>query len=128
MEIAVNLKNPAQLFAAVGIAFLLDTPSRFSIREHEGEPTYSATLVLPDSDLRAILRDLKAAPVAEQSEADGTLYSFDAYSRPLLLTLPGKTIELDWWPERVLEQQMPPQKLGGHHSAFVDVAPTIKHD
>jgi hypothetical protein len=97
MEIAVNLKNPAQLFAAAGIAFLLNVPSRFTVREHEGEPTYSAALVLPDSDLRAILSDLKGALVTEQSEADGTVYSFDAYSRPVLLTLPGKIIKLDWW-------------------------------
>lgn len=98
MEIPVNLKNPAQFFAAAGIAQLLEVPSRFEVEEYEGEPLPRSMFVLPDVDLQTMLRDLKAATYEERVEADGTTYSYDDnYSRPVLITLPDKTIELDWW-------------------------------
>ena len=98
MEIAVNLKNPAQFFAASGIAQLFEVASRFVVREYEGEPDYRATFVFSGFDTRTLLTTLKATTYEEQSEADDARYSHDDdYSLPVLMKLPSKTIELDWW-------------------------------
>src|SRR6516225_3449525 len=98
MEIAVNLKNPAQFFAASGIAQLFEVASRFVVREYEGEPDYRATFVCSGFDTRTLLTTLKATTYEEQSEADDARYSHDDdYSLPVLMKLPSKTIELDWW-------------------------------
>jgi len=98
MEIAVNLKNPAQFFAAAGIAHLCEVTSRFVIREYEGEPDYRATFVFSGFDTRTLLTAVKAATYEEQSEAHDATYSHDDdYSHPVLMKLPNKTIELDWW-------------------------------
>jgi CRISPR-associated protein Csb3 len=97
MEIAVNLRNPAQFFAAAGIAAAVELPSRFDISEYEGEPSLRASFVLPDFDLEALLKNLQDATFREQAEADGTTYSFDRFNRPIVMSLGQKKIELDWW-------------------------------
>jgi len=98
MELSVNLNNPAQFFAAAGIAQLLGVSSRFDVEEHDGEPLPRSMFVLPDSDLQILLKNLKNASYAERSESAGAVYSYDDdYSRPVLITLPATTIELDWW-------------------------------
>jgi hypothetical protein len=98
MEIPVNLRNPAQFFAAAGIAAIVELPSRFDINEYEGEPSLRASFVLPDFDLEALLKNLHGAVFREESETDGMAYSFDDdYSRPVVMILGEKHIELDWW-------------------------------
>lgn len=97
MEIAVNLRNPAQFFAAAGIAAVLELPSRFDISEYEGEPSFRASFVLPDFDLEAILKNLRGTAFREQSEADGMTYSFDRFNPPVIMIIGHKQIELDWW-------------------------------
>jgi hypothetical protein len=94
MELNVNLKNPAQFFAAAGLVKLLDVESRFDVAEHEGQPLYRARFLLPDCDLPGMLKNLKEAVITEQQEG----YSYDdEYSRPVLVALPGRTVALDWW-------------------------------
>jgi hypothetical protein len=97
MEIPVNLRNPAQFFAAAGIAAAVELPSRFDINADEGEPSFRASFVLPDFDLEALLKNLQGAAFREQSEADGMTYSFDRFNPPVVMTLGQKQIELDWW-------------------------------
>jgi CRISPR-associated protein Csb3 len=94
MELNVNLRNPAQFFAAAGLVKLLDVESRFDVAEHEGQPLPRARLVLPDFDLSVLLKNLREALITEQQEG----YSYDdEYSRPVVIMLPGQTVELDWW-------------------------------
>ena len=59
MEVPVNLKNPSQFFAAAGLTILLNMPSRFDVAEYEGQPRFRASLVLPDFDMRALLRKVE---------------------------------------------------------------------
>ena len=97
MEILVNLRNPAQFFASAGLATLLDLPSRFEVPSYEGQPVLRASFNLPDFDLHLLLTELKAATYIEETEIVGTIYSFDDYSHPVLMTVAGKKVELDWW-------------------------------
>jgi CRISPR-associated protein Csb3 len=97
MEISVNLRNPAQFFAAAGIASVVELPSRFDIKEDEGEPSFRATFVLPDFDLEALVKNLQSTTFREQPEVDGMIYSFDRFNSPVVMTLGQKQIELDWW-------------------------------
>ncbi len=94
MEQNVNLKNPAQFFAAAGLAKLLNVESRFEIPEYEGEPLLRARFILPDFGLPGLLKNLKEAAIAEQK--DGYAHD-DKYTRPVLITLPDQTFVLDWW-------------------------------
>lgn len=96
MEISVNLKNPAQFFAACGLVVLQGGESRFDVEEHELQPLYRARFVLPDFDVRTLLGDPKAMNCVEQTDGD-VAYRYDEYNRPLRLALAAKTIDLDWW-------------------------------
>lgn len=101
MEVPVNLKNPAQFFAAVGLSVLLNMPSRFKVDEYEGQPRFRASLVLPYFDTGTLLATLKSATYTAVSEAGGAKYSAKKESKvdnlPVRMQVGEQTFELDWW-------------------------------
>src|SRR5215472_7259260 len=102
VDISVNLKNTAQVFAAAGLSVLLDASSRFDVTEYEGQPKFRASLVLPDFDMEALLAKLRSATYTEVSEAGGAKYSSakkesKVDNLPVRMQVGEQTFELDWW-------------------------------
>jgi hypothetical protein len=96
MEVSVNLRNPAQFFAACGIAALLGSDSRFEIEAMNGQPRPRAKFVA-EGDIAKLVADLRVAKFSVVAEADGVKFAGDEYNRPVAVELAGRTTLLDWW-------------------------------
>jgi hypothetical protein len=95
MELTVNLRNAAQVFAAAGLATVLNAESRFEIEA--GRPRAK---FIVEGDIARLARDLRKAKFVTVSEANGVRFTADEFIHPASVEMAGQAILLDWWLNR----------------------------